>query len=94
MSYEIRWDKKVREFLQKLDKTNAIRIIKKVNDVKDYPRHFLEHLTEINAYKLRIGDYRAIIDLDEKEKVISVVLVEHRKNIYKVFRRKEKQLKA
>lgn len=44
---------------------------------------------EINAYKLRIGKYRAVIDSDETNKIISVVLVGHRKNIYKEIRREK-----
>ncbi|MBU3902510.1 MAG: type II toxin-antitoxin system RelE/ParE family toxin [Candidatus Thermoplasmatota archaeon] len=87
MSYEIRWDKKALEFLRKLNKTDARRIIKKVNDIKDYPAHFLEGLTEINSHKLRIGDYRVIIDLNETDKIVSVVLIGHRKDIYKRLRR-------
>lgn len=88
MSYEIRWDKKALDFLRKLDKLDAVRIIKKVDSIKEYPKHFLEELVEINAYKLRIGDYRALIDLDETNKIIFILLVGHRKNIYKEFRRK------
>ncbi len=87
MSYEIRWDKKACKFLRKLNKTDARRIIKKVNDIKDYPAHFLEWLVDINAHKLRIGDYRAIIDLNETDKIVSVLLIGDRKKIYKRLRR-------
>lgn len=45
-------------------------------------KYFLEPLAGISGYKPRIGDYRAIIGLDKPGKVIDVLLVGHRKNIY------------
>ena len=83
MTYEIIWDKKVREFLKKTEKRTAQRIIKKVNSIVENPIHFLNTLVDIDAYKLRIGDYRALIELNEASKSINVLYVGHRKNFYK-----------
>ena len=93
MSYIIRWDKKAKEFLNKIGKANAQRIIKKVNDIVDCPRHYLEFLVDIEGYKLRIGDYRALIDLDESNKLIDVLLVGHRRDVYKYLKRTGFKLK-
>lgn len=83
MSYSIIWDKKAKKFLKKLEPKESKRIIKKVNEITDNPKRHLNTLVKINLYKLRIGDYRALIDLNENKKLIEVVLVKHRKNIYK-----------
>ncbi len=82
MAYAIVWDKKAVTFLKKIDKKDAQRIIRKVNDIVDDPEHFLEPLAGISGYKLRIGDYRAIIGLNKPGRVIDVLLIGHRKNIY------------
>ncbi|PIN74163.1 addiction module toxin RelE [Candidatus Woesearchaeota archaeon CG10_big_fil_rev_8_21_14_0_10_45_16] len=87
MSYEVIWDDKARNFLRKIHKDDAKRIVKKVNSIVDDPRHYLETLVEIKSYKLRIGDFRALIDLDENKQTISVVLVGHRKDVYKYVQR-------
>ena len=87
MSYEIIWDKKALDFLRKIHKDDAKRVIKKVNSIVDDPKHYLETLAEIKSYKLRIGDYRALIDLNEDKKTLSVVLIGHRKDIYKYIQR-------
>ena len=87
MIYEIIWDDKARDFLRKIHKVEAQRIIKKVNSIVSDPRHYLETLVEIKSYKLRIGDYRALIDMDENKKTLSVVLIGHRKDIYKYVQR-------
>jgi len=40
-------------------------------------------LEDMPGFKLRVGDYRAIVDVDNSAKVINVLKVGHRKNIYK-----------
>lgn len=87
MNYEVVWDDKARDFLRKIHKDDAKRIIKKVNSITDDPKHYLETLVEIKSYKLRIGDYRALIDVNENKKTLSVVLISHRKDIYKYVQR-------
>jgi len=87
MSYEVIWDKKSQEFLRKIHREEAKRIVKEVNSIVNDPRHYLESLVEIKSYKLRIGDYRALIDLNENESTLSVVLVGHRKDIYNYIQR-------
>lgn len=87
MNYKIIWDPKVHDFLRKINKEDAKRIIKKVNSIVEDPKHYLETLVEIKSYKLRVGDYRALIDLDEDKKIVSIVLVGHRKDIYKYIKR-------
>ena len=80
--YELRFDKKALENLQKLEKPIRERIWNKLQQCKQDSLHFLEHLTEVDGYKLRVGDYRAIIDLDQANSLILVVKIGHRKNIY------------
>ena len=87
MNYEINWDKKARDFLRKIPKEDAKRIIKKVNSITVEPKHYLETLVGIKGYKLRIGDYRALIDFDESKGIISVVFIGHRKEIYQYIQR-------
>ncbi|MBI2139404.1 type II toxin-antitoxin system RelE/ParE family toxin [Candidatus Woesearchaeota archaeon] len=87
MSYQIAWDEQAREFLRKIHKPDAQRIIRKVNSIIEDPFHFLERLVEISGYKLRIGDYRALIDVHEENNSISVVYIGHRKDIYQYLQR-------
>ena len=36
-----------------------------------------------DGYRIRIGRYRVIYEIDEKEKTITIVDADHRKDIYK-----------
>jgi len=69
--------------LRKLDRSTSKRIVQKVDEMKSDPRRYLEPLKEIGGYKLRVGDHRVIIDIDWNAKTIFVLLVGHRKKIYK-----------
>ena len=68
--------------MQKLDKKIIILIITKVEKIKGNPIRYLGRLKKINAFKLRVGDYRIIIDLDYSKKELYVQTSGHRKNIY------------
>ncbi len=69
--------------LESLDKTVAKRIIKKIDNARNNPRHFFKGLTGRPECKLRVGDYRAIANLDESKRTIFIRTMGHRKNIYK-----------
>ncbi|MBI4983633.1 type II toxin-antitoxin system RelE/ParE family toxin [Candidatus Woesearchaeota archaeon] len=81
--YELIFDDEAIEFLNKLPKEIKERIFNKIISTKENPFHFFERLVERTDYKLRIGDYRVIADIDQGNRMIKVTVVGHRKNIYK-----------
>jgi len=82
MSYSVEWHPKVRKFLHKLPNDISKRIVMKMRDVRDNPFHHLEHYEGKDYYKLRVGNYRMLIDVDFKNKVLFVRVLGHRGNIY------------
>jgi len=80
--HKLIFSKKALDQLNKLENELKERIWNKLQLCKEDPFRFLEHLEEIEGYKLRVGDYRAIIDVDNKNKIIHVLKMGHRKNIY------------
>lgn len=81
--FTVLFDEKAIEFLGKIDKQKRKRIFNKIMSAKENPFHYFEKITKINLYKLRIGDYRAIADINKNEIKILILLIGHRKNIYK-----------
>ena len=81
MTYSIEWDESALDYLRKLQKDISERIINKVELLKDNPFRFLEYY-EGRYYKLRIGDYRAVVDVIISMNKIIVIRIGHRKNIY------------
>ncbi|MEM4335944.1 MAG: type II toxin-antitoxin system RelE/ParE family toxin [Candidatus Anstonellales archaeon] len=83
MVYKIIWAPRSREDIKKLNRDIAKRVIKKITELELAPYHFVEKITDANCWKCRVGDYRILLDINEKKKEIHVLKVGHRKNIYK-----------
>lgn len=84
MSYEIIWDKKAINFLNKIEPFVAQRIIKLIKEFAEEPRKKqFKKLKGEEGFRLRAGDYRIIFDFNQNTKTIQILMVEHRKNIYK-----------
>ena len=82
MSFEIKFSNQAVSFFKKQQFNFQERIKKKFNELKEDPFRFLEHF-EGDYYKLRIGDFRALIDLDFNKKIIFVRVLDKRGRIYK-----------
>lgn len=73
--------------LKKLPKTIQKRILNKLDFYikSENPFDFAEVLQykEFGGFRFRIGDYRVIFDFENKSSKIIILLIGHRKNIYK-----------
>jgi len=81
--YTVIYDDEALQILGKLEKKIRKRIFEKIHSTKENPFHYFDKLTARDEYKLRVGDYRVIADIDEKTKRIVILFVDHRKNVYK-----------
>lgn len=75
----------VQEFLEKQDRFIAERLRKGLEKLKtEDPFHYLEHFESHQGYyKYRIGEFRALIDVDFQEKILKVQVLDKRSVIYK-----------
>jgi mRNA-degrading endonuclease RelE of RelBE toxin-antitoxin system len=82
VTYELIFDRKALEFLESASMQERQRIYSKLLQAKEKPFHFFKRLTGRKDYSLRIGDYRAIADIDTRLRKIEVSLIDHRKRVY------------
>jgi mRNA interferase RelE/StbE len=80
--YEIIFSLKVKKQFLKLEKTLQERIIYALERIRIRPESFITKLVGDLGYKLRVGDYRIIMDIDKNNLIILIIEVGHRKNIY------------
>ena len=83
MPYEVLWMPKAQEALKGIDKEVMLRIVRKLEEVKELPHHFTKRLSNSPAVTVRIGDYRAYVRIRDAEKVVEILYVAHRKKAYK-----------
>lgn len=69
--------------LKKLPKNTVEIILKKLYSIKENPLRYIERLKKSHLWKLRVGDYRVIMIINTKDRIINVIKIAHRKNIYK-----------
>ncbi len=82
MAFSTILDKKAARELLKLERSVRERIVRKLKDCEGDPRRFFEGLESREDFKLRVGDYRVVADIDYELKTITVTKVGHRKNVY------------
>ena len=82
MSYKAEWHPRASKNLEKLPKELIERVLKKIDAVKEDPFRFLEHFEGEKAYKLRVGGYRALIDVDFDNKILYIQVFDKRGRVY------------
>ena len=83
MTYEIIFTDKSLKQLKKLEKKDQERIIKSLERIRIRPEAYVTKLIDDPGYRLRVGDYRIILEIEKEKLIMLVLMVGHRKNIYK-----------
>ncbi|HLC63618.1 MAG TPA: type II toxin-antitoxin system RelE/ParE family toxin [Candidatus Nanoarchaeia archaeon] len=81
--FSIEFSQTAEKQLFKLDKEIGKRVVSILERIKIRPYSYVKRLSGYPYFRLRIGDYRAILQIQENEKKIIVLEIGHRKNIYK-----------
>lgn len=69
--------------VEQFETEDAKRVINKLEDIDDFPDHFLDRLKNHPGYKLRVGGFRVLIDWDKDNEVIYVIDVFEREKEYR-----------
>mgnify|MGYP001563109301 CR=1 FL=1 len=80
--FQIELTETAKYFLKKLQKKDAEIILNKIYSIRENPYRFLKRLQGEKLWRLRIGDYRAVVDVIVSMNKIIVVRIGHRKNVY------------
>jgi mRNA interferase RelE/StbE len=85
MTWQVIWSEKSVKQLGKIDKKNAQKIYDSVLDCVEDPFRVVIRLTNSQFFRLRVENYRVILDLQQSKMIIFVVEVDHRGKIYKKY---------
>ena len=84
MGYRILLHPKANAFLKSAEGDIRDRIIEKLHILDSNPEKG-EKLKYSDFWRLRIGDYRAIYEIDYSNKQVIVLFIGHRKDVYDDF---------
>lgn len=83
--YAVQLARSARKEIEALDPPVAERILKRIESLIAEPRPSgvkkLEGSTD--QWRIRIGDWRVVYRVDDKEKLVDISVVRHRREVYK-----------
>lgn len=83
-SYTILLTKRAQKQLDKLTNNIAEPILEAISNLETDPRpNGCKKLKGRDAYRIRSGNYRIIYDIQDKELIVDVITLGHRKDVYK-----------
>jgi len=71
---------------RKIDRKNLKRILESVHSLKEnpFPAGFRKLKYAESGYRIRMGDYRVLYDVDTQNKIVSIFHIRHRKEAYRI----------
>lgn len=84
MAYRTEWDIRAYRELKKINVKDAVSILNSLPDLHSDPHGSGKPLKGKfkGKRRIRIGDYRMIYWINQKEKSVYIISVGHRKNVY------------
>jgi len=83
VSWRLIWTESAQRDLALLDKQGAARVIRTAVRVTESEHGDLKRLkTPLTGYRLRVGGWRLLLEIDEGEGTMRVIRVQHRRQVY------------
>ena len=83
--YEVYLERSAERDLKRVSSDDFHRIVSRIQDLAEKPRpEGCRKITgSISDWRIRIGDYRVIYEIDDKARIVRVMRVRHRKEVYR-----------
>jgi mRNA interferase RelE/StbE len=85
MTYSVRMDSRTRKTLDRLPGDMYGRVLRKLESLEQNPRPFgVEKLTgPEDLYRVRVGDWRIVYAIRDRELAVIVIRIGHRRDVYR-----------
>jgi mRNA interferase RelE/StbE len=84
--YKIEVRRRAQRALDRLPKSDFQAVIESIRGLAQTPRpRGIEKVKSTGLWRIRRGDYRIIYAIDDNERLVTVVRVGHRREIYRVL---------
>ena len=84
-SYRIEWKSSVEKELKAIDRQHIPRILEVVESlaINPFPPQSRKLRDVEKSYRIRVGDYRVVYQVDVEEGMVTIYYIRHRKDIYR-----------
>ena len=84
MSYALAFKPSAEKELRKLSRDIIPRVVEAIQGLGDQPRPVgCVKLTHSESWRIRVGDYRVIYDINDRGKQVIVLHIGHRREVYR-----------
>ena len=84
MRYEVILKRSAEKELDRLDGSVFDRVSRRLEDLEGNPRPMgVKKLSGQNGYRIRVGDYRVLYEIEDAHKKVVVSAVRHRREAYR-----------
>lgn len=82
--FQIIVDRRAEKVIESLQQAQRTRIQKAIDALASEPRpHGAIKMTGVPSWRIRVGDYRIIYDIEDQQLIVIVIKVGHRREIYR-----------
>lgn len=83
MPYRLRLERRAEKELTALHPVDRNRVVAAIRELRNDPRPpKCKKLRRVNAWRIRVGDYRVVYDIDDVERTVTVLRIGHRRDVY------------
>ena len=83
-SYSLVIKRSAERELRRLPKANLSRVVQRIRELAHNPRPSgSEKLSGQDRYRVRQGDYRVVYSVDDEERLVEIVKIGHRREVYR-----------
>lgn len=83
-SYAVEFTKSAQKELSKLPSTTGVRIARAIDKLRVDPRKgSVRPMVGTRSWRLRVGDYRIIYDIQDDKLLVLVIRIRHRREVYR-----------
>ncbi len=82
--YKVELRRSVQKSLEKIQTQERLKIISALLETEQNPRpRGIEKIRGVELWRIREGDYRIVFSIDDNEKMITIVRIGNRRDIYR-----------
>jgi mRNA interferase RelE/StbE len=84
MKYAVEFTSRTKKNLSSVPKRDAAKIVEKIALLQGEPRpRWMEKLKARPGFRISVGNYRIVYSIDDNKKLISILDINDRKDVYK-----------